>query len=113
MPSELGTTGKEDDKIAITAIREGETEVRHITWRRLRFDVGRLASAMRTHGVLKGDRIGLVASNSYQTLTVFLACTAIGAIFSSSSTDMGTKGILDRLFQIKPKVRKDSVMIIR
>lgn len=84
--------------------------MRHITWRRLRSDVARLASAMRAHGVLKGDRIGLVASNSYEALNVFLACTSIGAIFSSSSTDMGTKGILDRLCQIKPKVRNDSIL---
>ena len=47
--------------------------------------------------------MALVASNSVETLTVFLAVTALGGIFSSSSTDMGTKGILDRLHQISPK----------
>ena len=35
-------------------------------------------------------------------LTVFYATTALGAISSSFSTDMGTKGVLDRLPQTKP-----------
>jgi acetoacetyl-CoA synthetase len=102
--STQGVEGKEDSKVAITEIREGGTEVRHITWGQLRKQVGRLANAMRAHGVTKGDRIAVVASNSFDTLTIFLACTAVGGIFSSSSTDMGTKGILDRLCQIEPKV---------
>lgn len=96
--------GKEDEKIAITQVREGSFQepIVHLSWRQLREKVGRLANAMRAHGVKKGDRVALVASTSIDTLTTFLATTALGAIFSSSSTDMGTKGILDRLLQIKP-----------
>lgn len=104
--STQGKEGKEDLKIAITEVREGGKEIRDISWGQLRQGVGRLASAMRVHGVVKGDRVAIVASNSLDTLTVFLACTAIGGLFSSSSTDMGTKGILDRLHQIKPKVSR-------
>lgn len=97
--------GKEDAKVAVTEVREGVVlePVRHVTWGELRVRVGRLASAMRARGVRKGDRVALVASTSVDTLTVFLATTSIGALFSSSSTDMGTKGILDRLVQIRPK----------
>lgn len=97
------TKGKEDDKVACTEVREGVSEVRHVTWRELRARVGSLASAMKAHGVRKGDRVAVVASNSVDTLCVFLAVTAIGGLFSSSSTDMGTKGVLDRLLQIKPR----------
>jgi acetoacetyl-CoA synthetase len=100
-----GTVGKEDDKIALTEVREGCTEIRDITWGQLRTEVAELASAMRAHGVKRGDRIAIVASNSFDTAKVFLASTALGGLFSSSSTDMGTKGILDRLVQIEPKVR--------
>jgi acetoacetyl-CoA synthetase len=59
---------------------------------------------MANSGFKKGDRCAIVASNSVDTLKVFLATTALGGLFSSSSTDMGTKGVLDRLLQIKPKV---------
>ena len=97
--------GKEDDKIACTEVREGSflEPIRHLTWRELRQRVGRMAQAMRARGVRKGDRVAIVASTSIDTLTVFLAVTSLGGLFSSSSTDMGVRGILDRLLQIKPK----------
>lgn len=95
--------GKEDDKIATTEVREGATEIRSFTWKQLREAVGLLSNALRANGVRKGDRVAVVASNSFDTLVVFLAITALGGLFSSSSTDMGTKGVLDRLTQIKPK----------
>lgn len=57
---------------------------------------------MRNRGVKKGDRVAVVASNSVDTLTVFIAVTSIGGLFSSSSTDMGVKGVLDRLLQTEP-----------
>lgn len=99
------TRGKEDTKLAVTEVREGAylEPIRHVSWGDLRRRVGRLSQAMRARGVKKGDRIALVASTSIDTLTVFLATTTVGALFSSSSTDMGVKGILDRLLQIKPK----------
>jgi acetoacetyl-CoA synthetase len=102
--SQRGTKGKEDTKIAVTQIREGNSEVENFTWCQLRSRVAKLTSAMRAHGIKKSDRIAIVASNSLDTLLVYLATTALGAIFSSSSTDMGVKGILDRLLQIEPKV---------
>ena len=96
--------GKEDDKVAVTEVREGSNSepVRDVTWKELRQRVARMAQAMRAHGVKKGDRVAIVASNSVDTLTVFLGVTALGGLFSSSSTDMGVRGILDRLLQIKP-----------
>ncbi|KAJ5203518.1 hypothetical protein N7449_005597 [Penicillium cf. viridicatum] len=97
-------TDKEDDKIAVSEVREGAAhEVVHLTWGELRRRTGALVQAMKAHGVVRGDRIALCAANSIDTLLVFLASTALGAIFSSSSTDMGTKGVLDRLLQIKPR----------
>lgn len=103
LTSSRGTEGKEDQKIALTEVREGCTEIRDVSWGQLRTEVAQLTSAMKAHGVRKGDRIAIVASNSVDSFKVFMAATALGGIFSSSSTDMGTKGILDRLLQIEPK----------
>lgn len=97
--------GKEDDKIACTQVREGggsREPILDVTWAGLRRRVGRLANAMRARDVRKEDRVAVVASNSVDTLTVFLAVTSLGGLFSSSSTDTGTTGILDRLLQIRP-----------
>lgn len=95
--------GKEDDKIAITEVREGGGEVREVTWRQLRAEAGKMAAAMKARGVKKGDRIVLVGANSVDTALIFIAATWLGAMFSSSSTDMGVGGILQRTVQIDPK----------
>ncbi|UQC82271.1 acetoacetate-CoA ligase [Colletotrichum lupini] len=99
-----GTEGKEDDKVAVTEIREGNRgDVRNLTWGELRRDAGRLAAALKARGVKEGDRVILVGANSIETLLVFVATTWLGGIFSSSSTDMGVKGILQRTTQVDPK----------
>ena len=41
---------------------------------------GLLENAMQAHGVAKGDRVAVVASNSFDTLTVFFAVTSLGGI---------------------------------
>jgi acetoacetyl-CoA synthetase len=99
-----GTRDKEDGKVALTEVREGGGAVRSVTYGALRRLVARLAAAMRERGVGKGDRVVVVAANSVETLAVWLASAWVGAIFSSSSTDMGVKGILQRAVQVNPKV---------
>ncbi|KAF7175069.1 hypothetical protein CNMCM7691_006473 [Aspergillus felis] len=95
--------GKEDDKVAVVEVREGGAEgATYVIWKDLRQRTGRLIQVLKAQGVNRGDRIVVCASNSLDTLLVFLATTALGAIFSSMATDMGTKGVLDRLLQIKP-----------
>ncbi|GME60514.1 acetoacetate-CoA ligase [Neofusicoccum parvum] len=104
-PSTRSTAGKEDAKTAVTAVREGGSaaETETLTWAQLRAKVRALAHAMRARGLRKGDRVAVVASHSADTLVCFLAATAVGALFSSSSTDMGAKGVLDRLTQVRPR----------
>jgi acetoacetyl-CoA synthetase len=109
--SQRGTLHKEDGKIACVEVREGGTEIRKVTWGELRREVARLASAMKAHGVRKGDRVVVVASNSVDTLKVFLAIASIGGMFSSSSTDMGVQGVLQRALQVTPKVRRHPVLL--
>lgn len=95
---------KEDHKIAVTEVREGDAKnAVHITWGQLRKRTGTLMQAMKANGVVRGDRIAVCAANGIDTLLVFLASTALGAVFSSSSTDMGVQGVLGRLLQIKPR----------
>jgi acetoacetyl-CoA synthetase len=96
--------GRADDKIAITSVREGGTEIRHVNWAELRQLVAQYASSLAAAGIRKGDRVAMIASNTLNTALVFLATVALGGIFTSTSTDMGTKGILDRLLQVKPKI---------
>ena len=102
--SSSGIAGKEDDKIATVKVCErAADQAVYMTWGELRKRTGQLIQAMKAQGVVKGDCVAVCASNSVDTLLVFLATTAIGAIFSSSSMDMGVKEILNQLLQIKPQ----------
>lgn len=78
--------------------------MKNVTWGELRRRVGELASALKQRGVQKGDRVVMVGAHAVETLVVFLAATWLGGLFSSSSTDMGVGGLLQRTVQIDPKV---------
>lgn len=92
------------DAVAVSACREGGAAWRHLTWARLRDETARYASALRALGVGQGDRVAVVTTNSVEALLVLLACGSVGAIMSSTASDMGAKGILERYLQIRPKV---------
>lgn len=104
-PGHRSKLHKDDARVAITEVREGGSEVRECTWGELRSRAAALAAAMyHSKGVRQGDRVVAVAANSVETFVVWLATNWLGAIFSSSSTDMGTKGVLQRSVQVNPKV---------
>ncbi|EEB96473.1 hypothetical protein MPER_04388 [Moniliophthora perniciosa FA553] len=63
-----------------------------------------MASAMRANGLVVGDRVAAIITNSFTAVTIALATASIGGVFSSTATDMGTQGILDRYRQIQPKL---------
>ncbi|MGD9602855.1 MAG: acetoacetate--CoA ligase [Gammaproteobacteria bacterium] len=75
-----------------------------ITWDTLAEQVARLAATLRAFGVAPGDRVVSFMPNIPQTLVAFLASAAVGAVWSSCSTDFGVKSVLDRFQQIAPKV---------
>ncbi|ODA79754.1 hypothetical protein RJ55_05348 [Drechmeria coniospora] len=102
-PDTRSTLHKEDGKVALTEVREGNSEINKVTWGELRRRVATMASALHQRGLGEGDRVVVVGAHAAETLVVFLATTWLGAIFSSSSTDMGLGGLLQRTVQINPK----------
>lgn len=88
----------------LTGIREGGSEIDHLTLHDLRTRVARLSNALRDAGVQQGDRVACIGANSITTFVVFLAAAAIGAPFTSCSPETGEKGILDRFLQVRPRV---------
>ncbi|PCH36095.1 acetoacetate-CoA ligase [Wolfiporia cocos MD-104 SS10] len=94
---------RNDDGIACTSARETGA-ICHYSFRQLRHMVREMAAAMRINGVKVGDRVAAIVTNSIHALVIALACASIGAIFSSTATDMGAQGILDRYQQIQPKL---------
>ncbi|KAF8070271.1 acetoacetyl-CoA synthetase [Lyophyllum atratum] len=92
-----------DDAVACTMTGESGV-VTHVTFRKLREMVREMAAAMRASGVVAGDRVAAIATNSIPALVIMLSTASIGGIFTSTAPDMGAKGILDRYRQIKAKI---------
>ncbi|RDB25381.1 Acetoacetyl-CoA synthetase [Hypsizygus marmoreus] len=92
-----------DDAIACTVTGESGS-ITHVTFRKLREMVADMAAAMRVSGLVSGDRVAAIATNSINAIVIMLASASIGCIFTSTAPDMGAKGILDRYRQIQPKL---------
>ena len=73
-------------------------------WDDLGTQVRKLATALREMGVKPGDRVVAYLPNIPSTMVALYATAAIGATWASCSPDFGSRGVLDRLQQLKPKV---------
>ena len=59
---------------------------------------------MRREGVEVGDRVCGYLPNIAETVIAMLATTAIGGVWCSCATDIGTGAAIDRLGQVNPRV---------
>lgn len=90
--------------VALYAVPEGGGECRSVSKHELREKVKLAAGALVQAGVRKGDRVAAVISNCVEAIVVCLATLSLGALWSTSSPDMGVEGIMQRLNQIEPTV---------
>lgn len=74
------------------------------TIEKLRSEVSILQQAMRDAGVGVGDAVAAWLPNIAETIAIFLAANSLGAVFTSSSPDFGTNGVVDRFGQVMPKL---------
>jgi acetoacetyl-CoA synthetase len=94
---------RRDDAVAVIAVSEnGQRE--QLTWAELAEHVAGFQNGLIAAGVGLGDRVAACMPNTWQTLVAMLATTSLGAIWSCSSPDFGTQGVIDRFGQIEPKV---------
>ena len=75
-----------------------------ITRRDLRGRALALAGALRTAGIVAGDRVAALARHTPQAIEACLGATALGAAWSSVAPDLGTDAILGRFSQLEPKL---------
>ena len=66
--------------------------------------VAKTVNGLKKIGVQSGDRVATILPNRIEALVSLLASASIGAIWTSCSPDFGTKGIIDRIGQTKPRV---------
>ncbi len=95
--------GVSEAQTAITALNE-RGEKLELTYQDLRQQVANCVTALKASGVGKGDRVASYIGNIPEAVILLLACSAIGAVFSSSSPDFGYEAALARFGQIEPKL---------
>ncbi len=75
-----------------------------LSWEKLNQNVFQIVHWMKFQGLKKGDRVAAYLPNIPETVTAYIATTAVGGIWSSCSPDFGTAGVIDRFSQISPKI---------
>jgi acetoacetyl-CoA synthetase len=95
--------GKDDAAVAVTHASELR-DTGEWTWGELRHETARIAAGLREQGVGRGDRVVAYMPNIPETIAAFLACSSIGAIWSSAAPEFGTRSVIDRFAQVEPKV---------
>ncbi len=84
-----------------------QSEIRpqgELDWSELMKNTAAIAQYLRSAGVKRGDRVVAYASNIHETLTAFLACASIGAVWSSCAPEFGLMSVIERFKQIEPKI---------
>ncbi len=94
---------KDPDAVALRAASELQS-LSEWTWDRLRSEAAAIASGLRSEGVEAGDRVAAYMPNIPETVAALLACSSIGAIWSSAAPEFGARSVIDRFAQIEPKV---------
>ncbi len=92
----------EDESIALNFCHESGNN-RKINYKDLREKTASLASGLK--GLIgEGDVLAAYMPNIPETVISMLAATSLGASFTSTSSDFGIEGVIDRFGQSKPKV---------
>jgi len=92
-----------DEEPALASWNE-EGLQRTVSYRELKDAVGTMGRALKTAGVVPGDRVAALLPNIPEAVIAMLAATSLGAIWSSCSPDFGAQGVMDRFGQIEPKI---------
>ncbi len=94
---------KRDDTMAIVC-RGEDGRRRVMTFAQLHDAVAAMSAWLARQGIRRGDRVAGYLPNLPETIVAKLATASLGAVWSSSSPDFGTRGVLDRFGQIDPRV---------
>ena len=92
-----------DQQIALVFRGEGGRR-RALSYAELYQATAGIAAALKKAGVVAGDRVVGYLPNIPETVVAMLAAASLGAVWSSCSPDFGSKGVLDRFGQTRPKV---------
>jgi len=92
------------DQDAIIWVKDEPGEYEHITYRKLKHEVAKVANVLKAHGVRKGDRIAIYMPMIPELAYTMLACARLGAIHSIIFGGFSADSIRDRVLDARCKV---------
>lgn len=92
------------DKVAIIWQGEPEEDVKYITYAQLHAEVCKFASALKSLGVKKGDRVAVYMPMIVEAAVVMLGCARVGAIHSVVFGGFSADSLSDRINDSSCKV---------
>ena len=87
-----------------TEINHSVQLIEEYSFDELKLNVLKAADSLLKLGIKKGDRIAGIATNSPEVVIAAIACSVIGAVWSSASPDFGGDALIERFSQIEPKL---------
>jgi acetoacetyl-CoA synthetase len=91
-----------DKNIAFNFVHESGLQ-KKMTYLDLRSDVAKLSKTL-SEFIKNGDVVSAYMPNLPETAIAMLATSSLGGIFTSTSSDFGIDGVVDRFSQSRPKV---------
>ena len=85
-------------------LKTEQEETGRVSWGELQGKTAAFADSLRSMGVGRGDRVAAYLPNTAEAVIAMLACSSVGAVWSSSAPDFGAQSAVDRFRQIEPKV---------
>jgi acetyl-CoA synthetase len=92
------------DQDAIIWVKDEPGEYEHITYRKLKHEVAKVANVLKAHGVKKGDRVAIYMPMIPELAYTMLACARLGAIHSIIFGGFSAEAIRDRILDARCKV---------
>ena len=92
----------EDDDTAIISVLENGQE-RALSYSQLRAQVATFQNTIADN-FSEGDVLACYMPNVPETAIAMLAATGLGGVFTSTSSDFGVDGVIDRFSQSKPRI---------
>jgi acetyl-CoA synthetase len=92
------------DKTAILWAADEPGEYRHITYRELADEVGRMANVLKAQGVERGDRVCIYLPMIPELAYTMLACARIGAVHSVVFAGFSADALRDRILDAECRI---------
>ena len=90
------------DKLAF--IDAGKSPVWRLTYQDANRRANKLANWLQAQGVVRGDRVAILAKDGYEHLDVFFACSKLGAIHTALNWRLHWQELLEIFQTVKPKI---------